>query len=119
LLSHNFEISFFLIATKLLTTQVYFDLYLKNNSYQSYLFNYFDSFEKWLQREKFRSNFTKRGYLRFVQKCRALAKFYSSVDLKKEKVNQIFDSEDNIQALTWLKKKKKEILILKSRGRSS
>jgi len=119
LLKHDFKVLFFQLASKLLTTQTYFDLFLTKRSYQDYLFNFFDSFEKWIIREKFRSKFTKKSYLRFVQKSRSLAKLYAGVDFEEEKVQTLLEGEKNIQGLNWLKQKKNEILEIKKRGRST
>ncbi len=48
------------MISKLLNIQVYFDLYLKDDSYNFYLLNYLDTFEKWIIREKFRSQLLKK-----------------------------------------------------------
>jgi len=118
LLSHHFKFNYFQKAVRVLTTQVYFDLYLKDDSYQSYLFNYFDSFEKWLLRHKMDSKIVKIGYLRFVQKCRALAKRYSDVNFQPEKVKKLLEGEPNVQASNWLNQKIKQVIKLKKRSRS-
>jgi len=115
LLQHNFRIKVFQLVSRILTTQVYFDLYLQDTSYQDYLFNYFDSFEKWIVREKFNSQYIKKSYLNFIQISRTLAKHYSSINLKIEKINSLFNSEKNIQAYKWLSSKKDEIIDLKTK----
>ena len=73
----------------MLTLQVYFDLYLINDSYDDYLFSFFDSFEKWVQREKFSSKAVKKSLLRFIQISRSLAKEYNNVNFNVEKVENI------------------------------
>lgn len=113
LLNHTFKTHLFQLLSKLLTAQTYFDLFLQNEQYESYLFNYFDSFEKWLLREKIGSTYTKTGFLRFVQTSRKLAKNFASPNFKPEKVKEIFKNEKNIQALNWLLRKKEEILLLR------
>ena len=113
LITHEFKIHYFQLHGRMLTTQVYFDLYLKDNSYQSYLFDYFNSFEKWITREKIGSSFYKKSFLRFVQKSRSLAKLYSGNNLKSEKINQLFENENNIQGLTWLHQKRDELIRTK------
>ncbi len=113
LMSADNTSTFFQLNSRILTTQIYFDLYLVDNSYQEYLVNYFDSFEKWLYREKFRSKFTKKAFLKFVQKCRALERHYSNLDFQAEKLKDLLE-EENIQGLTWLRVKQKEILKMRS-----
>ena len=110
---HDFQTPNFQLISRVLATQAYFDLYLKDANYQSYLFSFFNSFEKWLSREKFWSKPNHLGFLRFVQKCRTLAKYHADVDPKPEKLENLFGDEDNIQALQWLKQKREEVLRLK------
>ncbi len=113
LLNHDFKFHYFQQITKILTTQVYFDLHLNDQSYQSYLFNYFDSFEKWLLRENFRSQIKKKSFLRFVQICRILAKSVTEVNFNVDKIEGLLKNESNIQASEWLNRKIKIILKLK------
>ncbi|MFK7773525.1 MAG: hypothetical protein AB8F94_15350 [Saprospiraceae bacterium] len=113
LLNHDFKSHYFQQITKMLTTQVYFDLYLKDHSFQSYLFNYFDSFEKWLLRENFRSQLKKKSFLRFVQVSRTLAKSITEVNFNENKIEDLLQNESNIQASEWLNRKIKIILKLK------
>ncbi len=110
LLPHNFKIPILQVATRILTTQVYFDLFLNDSSYQEYLFNYFDSFEKWMLRNKHYSKYLKTSYLRFIQVSRSLAKGFTGVDLEINKVKTILENEKNIQAYKWLNQKKEEII---------
>ncbi|MFK8005368.1 MAG: hypothetical protein AB8H03_03315 [Saprospiraceae bacterium] len=119
LLNHNFKIQYFQQATRILTTEVYFDLYLINDSYHSYLFNYFDSFEKWILREKFKSKILKVSYLRFVQLTRILAKSISDKNYKIEKIENLLKNEPNIQASEWLNKKIKRVIKIKKRRPSN
>jgi len=86
-------------------------------TYQFYLFNYFDSFEKWITREKFRSQLVKKSYLRFVQICRTLAKSHNELAFNKEKIEKLIENENNLQAAKWIKNKILEIIQLKHGGR--
>lgn len=113
---HSFETPHFQLIGRVLQTQAYFDLFLQDPNYQSYLFSYFDTFEKWLQRERSASQSVKVSFLRFVQICRALARCHAGVDIIPEKIEKILDRESNIQALNWLQRKKTEVLERKSRG---
>jgi len=115
LLNHSFKTLYFQRITKVLTTQVYFDLYLKDDSYQFYLLNYFDSFEKWLLREKVRTKFNKKPHLRFVQVCRTLAKNFSEIDFDPKKVKSLLEGETNIQASNWLEQKISQIIAIKTK----
>ena len=114
LINHHFKVNYFQITSKFLTTQVYFDLFLEDDSYQWYLFNYFNSFEKWIQREKIRQKKAKEGYLKFIQNARKLAKLVLSEDFEIENIQNLFLEEKNIQAFDWLNKKKDQILKKKS-----
>lgn len=109
----DFKLPYFQRITKLLLTQVYFDLLLQDNSYQFYLFNFFDAFEKWLLREKHRAKFNKKPYLRFVQVCRKLAKSYTDIDFDIQHAQNLLHKEDNIQAYSWLQTKLKQVIELK------
>lgn len=115
LINSQFNSPYFQLHSRLLTTQVYFDLYLKDYSYQSYLFDYFNSFEKWIIREKFGSEFLKKSYIRFIQKCRTLAKIYSNTNFNNDKFNQVLGDTINVQAIKWLYMKKEEIFTIKNR----
>ena len=116
LIGHNFKIYFFQLASRLLTSQVYFDLFLQNEKYQFYLLNYFDSFEKWLSREKIHSKSNQKPYIRFVQICRKLAKAYSNVNFEMSMIENLLESRESIQAPIWLAQKIEDVIQLK-RGR--
>jgi len=116
LIGNEFKTHYFQLTTKLLTTQVYFDLFLSDVSYQFYLFNYFDSFEKWMHREKIRELRFKESFLRFIQNTRKLAKFYTDIDLDFESLNKLLSNEKNVQAFDWLKRKKYEVIEKRKSG---
>ncbi|HMQ60677.1 MAG TPA: hypothetical protein PKE06_08415 [Flavilitoribacter sp.] len=63
------------------------------------------------------SESNRKSFLRFVQKCRKLARFHADVNPKPEKLENLLKNESNIQALNWLKRKRVEVLGLKA-GRS-
>lgn len=107
---YNFQKFYFQLLGRMLHTQAYFDLYLKDDSYQLFLFNYLDAFEKWLNREKVWSKKNKISFLRFVQKCRTLAKCYGDIIFQVDKVSTLLEDTSNIQALDWLKRKQREVL---------
>lgn len=113
LLQGEFRLPYFQRISRILNTQVYFDLYLKDNSYQEYLFNFFDAYEKWLTRSKIRGRFNIKSHLRFVQLSRTLAKAYGDVNFKANKIKELLNNERNIQASNWIKSKIKEIVLLK------
>lgn len=115
LLSHEFKAHHFQLVAKLLTTQIYVDLYLQDDSYQFYLFNFFDAFEKWVLREKFRSAIIKKSYLRFIQVSRALVKAYGALNFKAEKLTELLQGESNLQAKNWLHQKVEQIIKLKKK----
>lgn len=114
LLKYEFQEFFFQRIVKVLTTQVYFDLYLNDSSYEDFLFCFFASFEKWLIRGKIPSNINRKPYLRFIQVCRLLAKNYEDVNFNLEKIDRLLEKEKNIQAHNWLKSKVKEVIKLKT-----
>lgn len=105
LIKQEFKNKYFLQISKMLNLQVYFDLYLIDESYEDYLFSFFDAFEKWVQREKFTSKAIKKSFLRFIQISRSLAREYTNINFDAEKIQNILASEANIQASQWLKTK--------------
>lgn len=111
---YHFKITYFQLVSRVLNVQAYFDLYLKDDSYQFYLFNFLDSFEKWLSREKIFSKANILSFQRFVQKCRALAKYFSAIKFEAQKVEKLLEDEESIQVLNWLKQKQKEVLHLRN-----
>ena len=110
----TFKAPNFQLIGRVLHAQVYFDLFLKDASYESFLFSFLDTFEKWLNREKVWSKPVKASFLRFVQICRVLARYYA--DVEPRKIDSLLENESNIQALNWLKQKKKELLRIKRSG---
>ncbi|GJM34407.1 MAG: hypothetical protein DHS20C18_34080 [Saprospiraceae bacterium] len=110
---YDYKITYFQYICRVLNTQVYFELYLQDESFRFYLFNYFDTYEKWLTREKVWGETQKKAFLRFVQKCRQLARYYADLDFDAKKVEKLLENETNIQALNWLMQKQKEVLDLK------
>lgn len=113
---YDFKTVFFQLFGRILITQVYFDLYLQDDSYQFLLFNHLDTFEKWLNRERLWSKQNKVSFLRFVQKCRALVKYYGAINFQPEQVEKLLENESNIQALNWLNQKKEAVLRLRSKN---
>ena len=118
LLNHAFKTPRFLLLTKSLTTQVYFDLYLVNESYQTFLFNYFDSFEKWIYREKFGSDKFKKGFLNFVQALRKLAKHYSDANFNNDKVKNLLSDYKNVQGAKWLSQRIDKVIKIRNGNHS-
>ncbi len=116
---YHFRATDFQLISRVLHTQVYFDLYLKDGSYHDALFSFFNTFEKWLSREKLWSKFNRNSFLRFVQICRALARDYTDVGSDPKKVEKLLENEHNSQALNWLKQKKEEVMLLKTKRPSN
>ncbi|MEO1516834.1 MAG: hypothetical protein AAFV95_17565 [Bacteroidota bacterium] len=113
--NHNFKVPYLQLISRVLHSQVYFDLMLEDPSYQFYLFNYFDAFEKRLNREQLWSKLNKTSFLRFVQKSRTLARYYVGEMTDTEKINQLLEGSINVQALNWLKQKRSDILGRKAK----
>ncbi|MBL7792319.1 MAG: hypothetical protein JNK77_08340 [Saprospiraceae bacterium] len=111
---YHFHSPDFQLIGRVLAAQAYFDLHLRDDSYRSLLFDYLDAFEKWLGREKLWSKTNTGSFLRFVQICRSLARFYAGTGQDVKKTGRLLEDERNIQALNWLKQKKEEVLRLKS-----
>jgi hypothetical protein len=110
----DFRAPYFQLISRVLSVQAYFDLYLQDDSYQAYLFNFLDTFEKWLSREKIWSKANQAAFLRFVQKCRALAKCFGDADFNPQKVGALLEGEHNIQALNWLQQRQEMVLRLRA-----
>lgn len=114
LLRHQeFETAYFQFISRVLRTQAYFDLYLQEDSYQSYLFSYFDQYERWLYRNKQYAKNVKKTFLLFVKKTKQLARYYEASTFEPDKVIKLLDDTSNIQALNWLKQKQQEVLSLR------
>ncbi|MEM9920388.1 MAG: hypothetical protein AAF990_19985, partial [Bacteroidota bacterium] len=107
---YRFKIPYLQLISRVLHTQVYFDLFLQDTSYQFYLFNYFDAFEKRLNREQLWSKLNKTSFLRFVQKCRVLARYYVDESIGTNKVLKLLEGNLNVQAYNWLQQKRTEVL---------
>jgi len=115
LVDHEFEVIFFKITGAILKLQLYFELLLKDSSYESLLFNFAHTLEKRLyRREDFsRSNVT--GYIRFVQKTTKLAKIYLDVDFKENKLEILLSDKTNTQAINWLLSKGEQVRGLRKK----
>lgn len=112
---YQFEELQFQMIGRVLSTQAHFDLYLADASYQFYLLNFLDAFEKWLSRDKIWAKSNTAAFLRFVQVCRAIAGHYADPDFNPQKIKNLLTKEHNIQALNWLIQKKEEVLYLKAK----
>lgn len=110
LLTKNFKVFYFELLSKVLNLQVYFDLYLKDDSYQEYLFDFCNAFEKKILREKLLSQVKKESLSRFIQRSRELVKLSSEIELNEEKLKTFLTREKNIEARSWLLQKRDEIL---------
>ncbi|MEM1319166.1 MAG: hypothetical protein AAGG75_02855 [Bacteroidota bacterium] len=115
---YHFKTPYLQLIGRVLHTQIYFDLFLKDPSYQFYLFNYLDTFEKRLNRDKLWSKMNKVSFLRFVQKCRTLAKFYLDIGSDTTRGSKLLDLNENVQASNWLQQKKETVLQLKAKRSS-
>lgn len=112
---YRFRSAHFQLISRVLLAQAYFDLFLKDPSYESYLFSFFDTFEKWLNREKIWSKATKDPFLLFVKFCRVLAQYHEDSNSDPKKVADLFEKRRDVQALNWLIQKKEEVLNLKNK----
>lgn len=112
--SHPFRTPYFQLISRVLSTQAYFDLYLQDEAYRAYLFDFFDAFERRLNRDKVWSKSGKTAFIRFVQQCRTLAKYYGDADFKPDKVRALLQEEGNIQALNWLRQRQGLVLRLRA-----
>ena len=113
LLSIEFKSNQFNRNVRLLTTQIYFDLHLENSSYQSFLLDYCDAFEKWLRRDSIKQNF--RSWLRFVQFVRSLSKLFYAVPFEAQKIEALFEDTTYLSASDWLKTRKEKIIQMKKK----
>lgn len=114
LLGYDFTSPYFRLIGRVLHSQAYFDLHLQDNSYREYLFSYLDAFEKWLSRDKVWSKANTTSFLRFVQCCRKLARYYGEADFRASKVENLLADPENIQALDWLRRRQEEVLRLRT-----
>ena len=98
--------------SKLLSLQVYYDLYLQKPSYYDYLMDYSNSYEKWVRREKLFSELKRDGYLALIQKCRELIKFKSDLNPELSRLDNFLSDTKNIEARNWLLTKRDELLAI-------
>lgn len=117
--AYSFEALQFQLIGRVLSAQIHFDLYLINPSYQFYLLNFLDAFEKWLYRDKIWAKPNTAAFLRFVQVCRVLVRYHSEPEPNAQKLEKLLCNEDNIQALNWLRQKAKEVMALKKKRPSN
>ena len=111
LLTHDFSNFHLKRISKILTLQVYYDLFIQTPSYYEYLVDYSNSFEKWVRREKLFSNLKKDGYLAFIQKCRELIKHKSDIDPTNNRLDNFLSNTKNVEARNWLLAKKNELVL--------
>lgn len=114
LITHEFNSYYFKLIGRMLTVQVYFELYLQDDSYYDFLFSYFNAYEKWLQRDKTYAKSSHQSFIRFVQLSRILARLYSELHFEADRVSRLLDEELNVQAMNWLKKQQIKVLELRS-----
>jgi hypothetical protein len=112
---YPFEALQFQLTGRVLCTQAHFDLYLSDPSYQFYLLNYLDAFEKWLSRDKILAKPNTLSFLRFVQACRTLVRYHSGPEPNVQKLEKLLGNDVNIQALNWLKERTSAVLNLKKK----
>lgn len=117
--AYSFEALQFQLIGRVLSTQAHFDLFLIDPSYQFYLLNFLDAFEKWLHRDKIWAKPNTAAFLRFVQVCRTLVRYHSEPEPNAQKLEKLLGNEDNIQALNWLRQKMNEVIDLKTKRPSS
>ena len=84
-------------------------------SYQSYVYSYFDAFEKWMMREKIWSKSNKISVIRFIQKCRKLARYFDNPSYPEKKIVDLFDENESVQASSWLKERRIKLLNQRKR----
>jgi hypothetical protein len=111
--NQEFDTPYFQFVARVVRTQAYFDLYLQEASYRTYLFSYFDKYERWLYRNKLYAKSVKKTFLLFVKKARQLARYYEAGTFEPDKVAKLLEDTPNIQALNWLKQKQREVLTLR------
>ncbi len=100
------------LVSRLLHTQAYFELFLEDQSYDNYLYNYLSTFEKWLNRNRYYSRAYLQTATRFVQKCRQMALLWQEPPLDRHRLQSLFEDVKDIQAPEWLKQKQRQLLEL-------
>jgi len=116
LVAHDFKTFYYLRMTKMLSMQCYFDLFLRDETYHTFLFNLFDSYEKYLSRDNNQSIVAKKSWIQMVQKARMLAKYFLEEKFQKDKVENLLQEVGTIQAPGWLTRKIKQIISLREKN---
>ncbi len=111
LLSIEFKSPYFQRVSRFIMIQACFGLHLENASYQSFLLDYCDAYEKQLRREKVKGE--NQSWIRFVQFTRALSKLYYAIPFEGNKVKSLFKDTSTLQGAAWLKIQKRKVLQLK------
>lgn len=115
LLSHQFKARYFQLATRILTLQTYFDLLLINSSYEPMLASFCESFDKWLRRDKTRSDKNKAPILNFIQKTRRLVRIYLEPEFDEQDAQKLLEGNLNVQPINWLFEKRDQIVTLRKK----
>ena len=103
----------FKVVSRFLRLQASFEKYLKDESYLFYLNNYFQTFEKWILREKKFSKPLKATYLNFIQRCRGLITVATKTEFSEKDILNLIQNNPSIVAGAWLKEKGNQIIKLK------
>ena len=104
---HNFHLKRF---SRILTLQVFYDLYIKDDSYLDLIDHYCNSFEKWVQREKLFSEANRKSFLLFIQKCRELVTYKRKIGLTEGSLQNFLSKNEYVEARDWLMEKQAQLL---------
>ena len=108
---YEFKTLHFQLVSRVLNTQIYFDLMIQDMSYQMFLFSFMESFERWLLRQDTLSKDLSDSFVRFIQICRTLSRYYTRAS-QKLKLKRLHTTRANIQAINWLLQKESEVIHL-------
>ncbi len=110
---YEFKSAHFRVMGRILNMQIYFDLALIDKTYQSLLFNYFDSFEKWTARLSGQSKYKKLAIANLIRASRTLMKKFISPNFIKSEMNDILNKYESMQAANWVKARVEKIIALR------
>jgi len=113
--SHEFESPYFQLTGKMTTLQVYFELLLRDASYETLFYNFADAFEKWIYRRRNFSKANLSSFTRFVQKTTSLMKLFLDITFDESKLERLLNDKTNTQGINWFLNKGEQIRQVKKK----
>ena len=108
LVDYSFSNGTYDLQGRVLLLHAYFDVFLEDRSYYSYLFDYGNAFERFVQRSRYYSKQKKSAITALIRYTRKLSKLQDQYQLSERSLDHIYEqvrSDKSIYAKAWLIKK--------------